>query len=156
VALPSSHQLGLENFTIHPTTPPLKFRPVKITNGNYALQIEGSYDGQTETPYLAALQSSGGTRTASMAIIRVSKPSCLSHKAANSPCMKGLSCTIDKWTFDASMDTVYPRLRFAGFEGSWEPFKDAGKEGWHVYWKGEAGLSHPIQLDLVPMSNHKD
>jgi hypothetical protein len=149
VALPSSHQLGLENFTVHPTTPPLKFRPVKLSSGNYALQGEDSNNNDSEAPYLVALNSKQGTRTASMAIVHMRQPTPHFFKAHVDSCPQGYDCVVDHWTFDAAMDMTYPNFRFAGYKGNWAPFKDAGKEGWHVYWKGNAGLSHPIQLDLV-------
>jgi hypothetical protein len=55
-------------------------------------------------------------------------------------------------TFDDAVDAVYSNFRSAGSKGRSEPFKDAGKEGWHIYWKGDCGSHHPIQLDLVPMN----
>jgi hypothetical protein len=45
---------------------------------------------------------------------------------------------------------VHLNFKFAGYEGDWEPVKDAAPEGWHIYWKGGGGLYHPIALDLVP------
>jgi hypothetical protein len=55
---------------------------------------------------------------------------------------------------EAGSGMVRPNFRFAGFDGKWEPFKDAAPEGWHVYWKGNSGLYHPIQLDLAPLDEH--
>jgi hypothetical protein len=135
--MPSSRQLGLENLTILSPTPPLKFRPLKLLNGNYALQGEIDGDDPSKTSYLAALISNEGTRAASMASLDT--------------CPKGDKCIADRWTFARSINSVYPDFRFAGFEGRWEPFKDAGREVWHLYWKGDFGPHHSIQLALVPV-----
>jgi hypothetical protein len=152
VALPTSHQLGLENFTVHPETPPLKFIPVKVTNGNYALQGEGRSDNLSEISFLAALKSKAGTHTASMAIVYMSRPNDRSNKFYLNACPAGYECIADQWTFDdPQADLLRADFRFAGFNGKWDSFKDAGDEGWHVYWKGNAGLFHPIQLDLAPV-----
>ena len=150
MALPNSQQLGLENFTVHPETPPLMFIPVQITNGHYALQAEDNGDGEgSEMPCLAALESTSGTRTASMAVI--SALGTTSDEAEFDSCPDGYTCVTDQWTFgDASADLVHPDFHFAGYKGNWAPFKDAGVEGWHVYWKGDEGLAHPIKLELVP------
>jgi hypothetical protein len=150
VALPTSHQLGLENFTVHPTTTPLKFRPIKLSNGNYVLQGDGS------NMYLAALKSKQGTRTTSMAVMHVSQPPLHFINPVVDACPGEYECVVNNWTFDAGKDMTFPNFRFAGFRGAWEPFKDAGKDGWHVYWKGNAGLAHPIQLDLALLGDNKD
>ncbi|KAH4125071.1 hypothetical protein HBI24_190120 [Parastagonospora nodorum] len=151
VALPTSHQLGFENFTVHPETPPLKFVPFRLRNGNFALQGEGSNEDPIKATYLAALKSTTGTRTASMAVMYFSKP--IKHsETIFDACPEGYECAVDQWMFDAAVDNVYPNFRFEGFNGSWIPFKDAGTEGWHVYWKGDAGPSHPIQIDMVPVN----
>ena len=76
-----------------------------------------------------------------------------SFKSNPEACPDGYECIADQWEMDdAGKDGVYSDFRFAGFKGKWEPFKDAAPEGWHVYWKGNAGLTHPIQLDLVPLA----
>jgi hypothetical protein len=157
VALPTSHQLGLENFTVSPTTPPVRFRPVKVANGNYALQGEGEGTDSTGFPYLAALKSTIGTRTTSMALIYAQNPTLHPSSVDVGTCPEGYECVIDQWTFDdAGPDIVYPNFRFAGYQGRWKPMKDAKTEGWHVYWKANAGLYHPIQLDLVSMDGDDD
>lgn len=125
---------------------------VKVTNGNYALQGEGGSDNLSAIPFLAALESTTGTRTSSMAIVYMSKLSLQSNKFYLNACPAGYVCVADQWIFDdAGTDMVLKNFRFAGFNGKWEPFKDAGKEGWHVYWKGNAGLTHSTQLDLAPV-----
>ncbi|KAF2824440.1 hypothetical protein CC86DRAFT_395635 [Ophiobolus disseminans] len=152
VALPTSHQLGFENYTVAPTTPPLNFRPIQVANGNYALCGEGDNDDHDRAPILVSLKSTTGTRTASMAVIYISKPARRHHFKANADaCPEGYECVADQWMFDsAGDDLVHSNFRFAGYTGTWEPFKDAGAEGWHVYWKGNAGVYTPIDLDLVP------
>jgi hypothetical protein len=133
--MPSSRQLGLENLTVLSPTPPLKFRPLKLSNGNYAVQGEIDGNDPSKASYLAALISSESTRSASMASLYT--------------CPEGDECIADQWTFAPWVNSVYADFRFAGFKGRWEPFKDAGKEGWHLYWKGDFGPHHSIQLDLV-------
>jgi hypothetical protein len=158
VALPTSQLLGLENFTVHPETPLLTFNPVQLTNGNYALQAEDSGDGDgSKMPYLAALGSTSGTRTASMAVVFVLTTTSGAIKATFDSCPDGYTCVTDQWTFGgASVDWVHPDFHFAGYKGNWAPFKDAGAEGWHVYWKGDEGLTHPIKLDLVPTEKEEE
>jgi hypothetical protein len=71
-------------------------------------------------------------------------------------CPEGYECVVDQWTFDAAVDMAYPNFRFVGFKGNWKPFKDAGKEGWHVYWKGDTGVHAPIHLDMVSMAEYEE
>lgn len=150
VQLPGSGQLGLENFTIHPPTPPVKFRPISLENGYYAL--EGEEDDDERSPLLTALMSTKGTRTASMAMIYLPPPSEFQTRDEFVTCPEGYECSTGEWTFgNAGTDGVHEDFRFGKFKGQWQPFKDAGREGWHVYWKGNAGLDHPIKLDLVPL-----
>jgi hypothetical protein len=157
VALPSSHQLGLENFTISPTTQPVKFRPIKAANGKYALRGEGGSVDPIGFPYLAALKSTTGTRTTSMAIVYAQKPTLLSDTFKIETCLEGYDCVVDQWIFEkAGANMVHYDFRFTGYHGNWQPFKDVGKEGWHVYWKGNTGLNHQIQLDLAPIDGNED
>jgi hypothetical protein len=152
VALPTSHQIGLENFTVGPTTPPLKFLPIHLPNSFYALRGEGSHTSDGRAPFLVALKSTTGTRTASMAVLYIENPT-RGQTWIPDACTEGYECAVDQWNFeDAGTDMVHPNLRFEGFEGRFQPMKDAPHgEGWHVYWKGDAGLRHPIALDLVPI-----
>jgi hypothetical protein len=137
-------------------TPPVKFRPVKVANGNYTLQGEGDDKDPLGMPYLSALKSTLGTRTTSMAFIYAHKSIQHSFNVEVDTCPEGYECIFDQWTFeDGSTNMVYLNFRFAGYQGKWEPMKDVKKEGWHVYWKGNAGLSHPIQLDLVPTDGNE-
>lgn len=130
----------------------MRFTPVKVTNGNYALQSEGESDNLSDIPFLAALKSNTGIHTASMAIVYMWRPNDQSNSFYLNACPTGYECVANQWTFDdPSTDILRANFRFAGFNGKWEPFKDAGEGGWHVYWKGNAGLVHPIQLDLVPV-----
>lgn len=82
-----------------------------------------------------------------------------SFETQTDACPAGYDCTADQWTLGEFDDGIYPDLKFGGFKGRWEPFKDAGRDGWHVYWKGNAGVHHPVQFDLVPVVqsvNHID
>lgn len=151
VALPTSHQLGFENYTVAPTTPGLSFRTIKVSNGNYALRGEGENDGQDRAPFLVVLKDTIGTRTASMKVLYITSPQRIGQDAVAEACPEGYECVADQWTFDgAGEDLIHRNFRFAGYEGTWGPFKDAGAEGWHVYWKGNGGGYTPIALDLVP------
>ena len=139
--------------TIHPPRPPIKLRPIRLTNGTYALRGEPIGGDLSKTSYLAALNSKAGTRTVSMAIINIPSPMQDSSEHDPEACPEGFECIADQWTLDeADKYGVYSNLQFAGFKGRWEPFKDAAPEGWHVYWKGNAGLHHQIQFDLVPLA----
>lgn len=143
--------MGLENFTVSPTTPPVKFRPIRLQNGNYALQGEGMKEQPHRLPYLAALKLPEGTRTISMGVVFLQVDGYQKRYDGFDGCPGNYGCIIDQWTFDpVQAYMIHQNFRFAGFEGAWEPFKDAGKEGWHVYWKGDAGMRSPIRLDLVP------
>lgn len=153
--LPTSHRLGLENFTVNPETPPLKFLPIRLRDDDnkFALRGYDSGDDLSRTPYLAALTNTA-TRTAGLKIVYLPTPLRESFETQTDACPEGYDCTADEWEFDdiaAGDSQTYYNLKFSGFKGRWEPFKDAGKEGWHVYWKGNAGVHHPVQLDLVPV-----
>ncbi|KAJ4324050.1 hypothetical protein N0V94_001552 [Neodidymelliopsis sp. IMI 364377] len=144
----------LENFTVHPETPPLKFLPIRLNDDDhkYALRGDGVGDDLFRTPYLAAV-TNNATRTVSLKIAYLPTPLRESFETQTDACPEGYDCTADQWTLeDASDSGVYSDFRFGGFKGTWEPFKDAGKEGWHIYWKGNAGVSHSIQFDLVPVT----
>ena len=156
VDLPTGHRLGLENFTVSPETPGLKFLPIRLRDDDdkFALRGESSDDELSRTPYLAALTNKA-TRTASLKILYLPNPLRESVETQTDACPDGYECTADQWTFNepasAASEASYYNLKFGSFRGRWEPFKDAGKEGWHVYWKGNAGVHHPVQFDLVPV-----
>lgn len=82
-------------------------------------------------------------------------PTLGSFKANPTACPATFQCIADQWQLDTASTSVisraYKNLRFAQFKGRWEPFEDAKPQGWHVYWKGNAGLNHPIDIDLVPV-----
>ncbi|KAJ4989964.1 hypothetical protein SVAN01_04611 [Stagonosporopsis vannaccii] len=154
VELPTSDRLGFENFTVKPETLPLKFLPIRIRDDDnkFALRGESVGDDLSRTPYLAALTNSA-TRTVSMKIVYLPTPLRESFETQTDACPKGYDCTADQWTFAdiaSREDQVHYDFTFGGFKGRWEPFKDAGIEGWHVYWKGNAGVRHAVQFDLVP------
>lgn len=156
--LPTSHRLGLENFTVHPETPGVKFLPIRLRDDDnkYALRGEGIGDDLSRTPYLAAL-TNNATRTVGLKIVYLPSPLRESFETQTDACPEGYDCTADQWVFDEATDypgadrQVYFNIKFGGFKGSWAPFKDAGKEGWNVYWKGNAGMHHEVQFDLVPV-----
>lgn len=140
---------------MNPETPPLKFLPIRIRDDDnkFALRGDDIGDDLSRTPYLAALVNEA-TRTVSMKIVYLPNPLRESFETQTDACPEGYHCSADQWEFSSiasNDDPVYYDLKFAGFKGRWEPFKDAGKEGWHVYWKGNGGLTNPIQLDLVPL-----
>lgn len=135
-----------------PETPPSKFLPIRLraNDDKYALREDSVTDDLSRSPYLAAL-ANNSTRTVSLKLVYLSTPMRESFETQTDACPEGYDCTADQWTLDEIGDGVYQDFRFAGFRGKWEPFKDAGKEGWHVYWKGNAGAQHPVQLNLVPV-----
>lgn len=154
--------MGLENFTTNPQTPPLKFLPVRIRDDDnkYALRGDSVGDDLSRTPYLAALTNKA-TRTVSLKIVYVPTPLRESFDTQTGACYEGYDCTADQWVFAdlgsvSGRSQVYHDLRFGGFPGRWEPFKDAGTEGWHVYWKGNPGVHHSVQFDLVPVLQSND
>src|SRR5690242_1752404 len=154
VSLLTGDRLGLENFTVNPETPPLKFLPIRIHDDDdkYALRGDGIGDDLSRTPYLAALTNIA-TRTVSMKIVYLPTPLRESFETQTDACPKGYECTADQWIFADSgsgESRVHYDFAFGGFKGRWKPFKDAGTEGWHVYWKGNAGMQHSMQFDLVP------
>ena len=107
------------------------------------------------TAYLAAL-TKNATRTVSLKIVYLPTPLRESFETQTGVCPEGYDCSADHGTFDEINDGVYHDFRFEGFKGKWGPFKDAGKEGWYVYWKGDAGVHHPVHLDLVPVTQDDD
>jgi hypothetical protein len=133
---------------VHPETPGLMFRPVRVANGNYALQTSDA----SAPAYLAALKSTTGTHTASMAIVSVTMLTSHSFTIDADACPEGYDCVVDQWVFGEGVDGVYADFGFTGYRGKWKTVKDAAPEGWHVYWKGDEGVMNPIQLDLVARS----
>ena len=155
VTLPTTQRLGLENFTIHPAMPPPQFLPIRIRDDDnkYALRGTDSNDDLSRTPYLAALANQA-TRTVSLKIVYLPTPLRESFETQIEDCPKGYECTADQWVFDeddSGDGQILYNLQFAGFTGKWFPFKDAGKEGWHVYWKGDLGVHISVNFDLVPL-----
>ena len=137
---------------MHPETAPLKFIPLQITISDettYALR--GSVgDDLSRTPYLSAVINPS-THTVSMEITHLPNPLQSSFVATPDACPEGCLCAADQWTFDSDEDGKLSNLGFGEFKGKWVPFKDARAEGWTLYWKGNAGLHHAIQLDLAPL-----
>lgn len=155
VTLPTTQRLGLENFTVFPVTPPLRFLPIRVRDDDnkFALRGDGSGDDLSQTPYLTALANKA-TRTVSLKIVYLPTPLRESFETQIDDCPEGYDCIADQWMFDEDSSgdgQVLYNMQFAGFKGKWFPFKDAGKEGWHVYWKGDFGEYISINFDLVPL-----
>ncbi|KAG9201936.1 hypothetical protein G6514_005131 [Epicoccum nigrum] len=132
VTLPTTQRLGLENFTVHPATPPPQFIPVRIRDDDnkFALRGDDSGDDLSQTPYLAALAHKA-TRTVSLKIVYLPTPLRESFETLAEACPEGYECTTDQWVFDeddSGDGQILYNLQFAGFQGKWVPFKDAGKE----------------------------
>lgn len=157
VQLPTTQMLGLENFTVHPITPPFTFMPVQIGgDGRYGLRaLDGIGDDENLEPWVAAIKPKNGIRTVAMKVVALPNPFTGDDYF---DCPDGCDCENDTWT--ASEGGPQGGLQFfgyGGFHGAWIPTKDAGAEGWHVYFKdlgdGEraAGFGHEILLDVVPV-----
>ncbi|KZM28229.1 uncharacterized protein EKO05_0011070 [Ascochyta rabiei] len=151
VNLPSTKRPGLENFTVHSETPPLKFLPIRLRDNDnkYALRGGGWGNYLSRAP-LAAL-TNNATRTVTLKIVYLPTPLRESFETQTDACPGGYDCTADQWTLGGLDYDVYRDFRFGGFRGRWEPFKDVDKEGWHVHGKGNTGIQHPLQFDLVPV-----
>ncbi|KAL1605902.1 hypothetical protein SLS59_003023 [Nothophoma quercina] len=138
--------------------PLLQFLPIRIREDENRYALQGVYVGDdlSRTPYLAAL-ANNATHTVSMKIVYLPSPLQESFDTHTDACPEGYDCTADQWTFGddnpmvGDTQSIHYDFRFGGFKGKWKPFKDAGKEGWHVYWKGNAGIHHPVQFDLIPV-----
>lgn len=156
VKLPSG-LLGLENFTVHPVTPPLGVVPIQIPGqSTYALQLAHGGDDLSRTPYVAALllKNNAGCPSvtephtsveASLSIIYVPDPTKKTLERNAEACPKGMDCVADEFGIvggDARVGDkgdVLGRLVYAGFEGHWEAVKDVVKgQGWEVYWVAAA------------------
>jgi hypothetical protein len=138
---------------MYPETPPLRFLPIRLSDDDdkYALRGDGVGDDLSRTPYLAAL-TNNATRTVSLKMVYLPTPLRESFNTQTDACPEDYECTADQWTLDeVDHNGIYGNFRFGGFMGKFEPFKDAGTEGWHAYWKGNAGVHHPVQFDLVPV-----
>jgi hypothetical protein len=132
--------------------------PVKVPDqATYALKLPSSGDDHGKTPYVATLVTMA-TRTASLGEILFSNPTKTGKWVAGPPsaCPASKDCLKDAFSVyqpsaaegdEVMVDNsatgdehgkaaVLGRLGYEGFSGQWEAWKDAGKEGWHVYWKG--------------------
>ncbi|KAF2242387.1 hypothetical protein BU26DRAFT_438867, partial [Trematosphaeria pertusa] len=154
IPIPTSQILGLENFTVHPATPPVLFTPIELSpgTGNYAFRAAYSGDDLSQTPYIAALTSNAENHDVSMKVIPLPDPTDESIQLNPNACPENYECKADAWTAKPNQNGELTALGIEGLEGAWEPIKDAGKGGWHVYWKPDGGdkVYHPIQIDIVP------
>lgn len=71
--MPTSQRLGLENFTVAPTTPGLNFRPIQLANGYFALRGDGDNDEDSNSPFLVALKPTNGTQITGMTMLYLPK-----------------------------------------------------------------------------------
>ncbi|KAH7121022.1 hypothetical protein B0J11DRAFT_54948 [Dendryphion nanum] len=153
VLLPSSRRLGLENFTVHPTTPPITFTPLQLAStSSFALALPGGSDDENQNPWLAAFKAHSST-TASFGTIVSLDPNDV----------KG-TCPADVEECQANGFTMYQgqggdpglkRLSFDGFQGgAFQAVKDAPKgEGWHVYWRWTPDpVLVQIEFEVVPVT----
>ncbi|KAF2475777.1 uncharacterized protein BDR25DRAFT_300758 [Lindgomyces ingoldianus] len=161
VRFPQSHMLGLENFTVHPATTPVYFLPIPIPGKEtFAMQVPYSGDDMSETPYVTAIVSKG-SHTASMKILSMPDPTATSTKDG-CPGVE-VTCVADQWSVSGGHPGVAMKgLKYEGWKGGWSVVKDAGTEGWHIYWvaKGEAAKAkrqfgmasvHDVDVDVVPV-----
>ena len=151
--LPTTRNLGLENFTTHPTTPPIYIEPVALPNNIYALRVTDGGDDLSKTPYIAALEDHRYSYT----------PDAIGLKTvyASSPVSEVEGCP-EQFACVSNGFIVYEdegrKLAYGGFVGGWKAEKDAGTEGWHVYWvKKSERVSGAIELEIVAkVSTYKD
>ncbi|KAF2012950.1 hypothetical protein BU24DRAFT_261911 [Aaosphaeria arxii CBS 175.79] len=148
VLLPSSQLLGLENFTVHPTTPPFTFTPIPIpSTPNYAFRAPFAGDDRTATPYLSAI-STTASRSSNLGVLPGPDPNHIAR------CPEQKNCSANAFSvYDG--DTGFKRLSLEVFPGAFEAVKDAPNgEGWHVYWRGSGGPTawdRAIEFDIVPI-----
>ncbi len=154
VNLIDDNYLGLENFTVHPETPPVKFIPTMLAEGTFALVTEPVADGQdpNSVPQLAAVTTKDDPQSVELMII---SNSTTNGPANAKPCPDGKQCFTDLWDMaDGDEDDDYALLVFDGFNGTWVPVIDARPHGWHVYWTAGDGTTNgtnsTIILDLAP------
>jgi hypothetical protein len=148
VLLPNSWRLGLENFTIHPETPPVTFTPERLSSGNFALRGTYTYDtGATEMSYIAALIAKDGARPITMGLVFAPAPDQGTIDNEPEACPDGFECKADVWTGVAGGE-----LKLGSEAGVFEPIKEA-PEGWVVYWKGsgDGKVYSPVRLEVVPV-----
>ncbi|KAF2275765.1 uncharacterized protein EI97DRAFT_434172 [Westerdykella ornata] len=178
--LPTTHLIGLENFTIHPPSAGLTVLPIRIPKQEpplYALRIPSPSDDLTNTPYLAALlpASNGKPKWASAAPIFVPDPTGETVRKWRDRCPRGWECGADAWVIYSGTDAgdesqsagsvcvagerqPLGKLAYGGFNGHWEAVKDApNSEGWHVYWIAEDAGKEPgvpvgtrVEIEIVP------
>lgn len=160
IKLPKTQLLGLENFTVHPETPPQTFVPIQIPNKpSYALRIPSGTDDLTRTPWITVLlPKKPYPRSASLGEILAPEPG-----KVEPTCRKGKTCIGDGFRIGVPRggstgngEGSLGKLAFGGFEGHWEVLKDVpGGGGWHLYWKAEHGgneevpLGTPVEVEVV-------
>ncbi|KAF2002318.1 hypothetical protein P154DRAFT_594682 [Amniculicola lignicola CBS 123094] len=147
VPIPTTGNLGLENFTIHPTTPGIKFLPIQLPNSpsSYALQVS-PVDWESDDDaiaYIAAVYSPGSHRAALRVIHLAPEP--VATGAVSAECMDdGLECHMSQWKIEEGV------LTYGGFGGEWVVVKDVSPYGWSVYWSADAGNEdgHVVVLEV--------
>lgn len=156
VQLPGSGHLGLENFTVHPETPPVSFHPVPVpSEPHQALWVDGGADNMDDYPFIAAITwPPGGLRTG-MQILNLGDPTNKTMEQNPFNCPAGFICTADTWDVkqEAEGRGFSTKLRYAGYPGGWVAVKDESPHGWSVYWDAKAaGDGQPAdgtKIDLV-------
>ncbi|KAF2188710.1 hypothetical protein K469DRAFT_85383 [Zopfia rhizophila CBS 207.26] len=158
IQIPSTKLLGLENFTVNPSTKPIHVQPIRIPSKEaYALRLPYTGDDLTRTPYIAALQpkSANSTKSAAMKVIYAPTP-LEKDVGAVEACPRDAQCVSDAWgVAEVGKEGGEGRgLRFEGWKGKWVAVKDAVPEGWHVYWRGEeeedGKVGYDVEVEVVP------
>jgi hypothetical protein len=145
IPLPTTRNLGLENFTTHPTTPPLYIEPIALPNDVYALRVTDAGDDLSKTPYIAALEDHRYSYTPDVIGLKTVYAS--SPVSEVEGCPEQLACITTGFSV---YEDVGRKLAYGGFEGGWKAERDAGTEGWHVYWVKESERgSGAIELGIV-------
>ena len=139
----------MENFTIHPATPPVYLSPVLLKSGAYALKLPYYGDDLSRSPYIAALINTASPGTVGLKTVYVPGPGLKGESGQIVGCPKAYQCVTDAFSVYDGEDGG-KKLGYAGFEGGWRAVKDAAPEGWRAYWvRGVVGESGSIEIEIV-------
>lgn len=161
--------MGLENFTVHPSTPPLVLLPVLIPNGQgtFALRDISNGDDLSVTSWVTAMVPSPASNEAqegiAIGIVYTPNPLPSSFEASPGACPDGWECIAHRWVLneaDVDRDKGGDEKELSGWEvgiqgldGGWRARKEEEREGWGVWWmrEGEEGEGTRLGVELTPL-----